>query len=361
MRSERIGLFIVSICLLALGVVMIYSVTSIRAYDTFGDSFYYVRRQLFFIFLGIISGFFILAFDYHYLQRYSRWFLLLALVLLMLVLIPKIGYEVGGARRWFRVGTFSFQPSEFAKLALIIYLADFLSRKNIRINLFWRGFMPAMAVIGIMVLLILLEPDLGTAIVTAGLGLVLLFVTGLRLAYLFFIGLCALPVLYFLIVLRPYRFKRIIAFLNPWSDRLGTGHQIIQSMIAIGSGGLWGVGLGHSLQKLYYLPAAHTDFIFSIIAEELGFMGVGVTLILFMVFFWIGFKITLKIKDAFGRFLSTGLLTLVAFEVVIHIGVATASLPTKGLPLPFVSYGGTNLLFNIITVALLLNLSKHGT
>ena len=339
---------------------MIYGVTSVRSHEIFGDSFYYVKRQLFFIFLGVISGIFVLCLDYHYLQRYSKLVILLALVSLVMVLIPGIGHRIGGARRWFKLGIFNFQPSEFAKLAIIIYLADLLSRKGIRINLFWRGFAPAIIVIIAMVFLILVEPDLGTAMVIAWLGVILLFVAGLRPAYFFSIIALAAPVFYFLIALKPYRLNRIITFLDPWADRLGSGHQIIQSMIALGSGGLWGIGLGHSLQKLYYLPAAHTDFIFSIIGEELGLMGTATVLVLFAIFFWIGLKITLKVKDAFGRFLSTGLLSLIALEVIIHIGVSTASLPTKGLPLPFISYGGTSLLVNIIATAIMLNISKNG-
>lgn len=361
MRSERINLFIVTTCLLAIGVVMVYGITGVRCFEAFGDSFYYVKRQLFFIFLGVLAGLFVLAVDYHKLQEYAKWFLILAIVLLALVLVPGVGHRIGGARRWFKISVFNFQPSEFTKLAIIIYLSDFISRKGIRISLFWKGFIPPMAVIGTAVSLILLEPDLGTAVVVAGLGGVLLFLGGINLRYIFSLIICSVPALFYLIVLKAYRFKRLSAFLDPWADRLGSGHQVIQSMITLGSGGLFGRGLGHSLQKLYYLPAAHTDFIFSVIGEELGFLGTTAVLFLFAVFFWIGFKITIKIKDTFGRFLSAGILIMMAFEVIIHIGVATASLPTKGLPLPFVSYGGTNLLFNIISVAILLNLSKNGT
>ncbi|MFH1856249.1 MAG: putative lipid II flippase FtsW [Candidatus Omnitrophota bacterium] len=361
MRTQRMILFMASVCLLALGIVMVYEVTGIRALEAFGDSFYYVKKQLFFIFLGLIFSLFILSVDYRYLQKHARWFFVLAVVMLALVLVPHISPKIGGARRWFRLGAFNFQPSEFAKLALIIYLSDLLSRKGARINLFWKGFVPAMAVLGTSVLLVLLEPDLGTAVVMSGLGLVLLFLAGIRLRYLLSLFICAVPSLFFLIVLKPYRFRRIVAFINPWADRLGAGHQIIQSIIAIASGGLFGTGLGHSLQKLYYLPAAHTDFIFSIIAEEFGLIGAAAVLGLFGAIFFAGFKIALKIKDVFGRFLCAGLLSLMAFEVVIHIGVTTACLPTKGLPLPFVSYGGTNLLFNMINIALLLNLSKNGT
>lgn len=361
MRSERIALFMVCTCLLALGVIMVYGITGVRCFEAFGDSFYYVKRQLFFIFLGAIAGLFVLAVDYHRLQKYAKWFLILSVIMLGLVLIPGIGHKIGGARRWFKLGVFNFQPSEFAKLAVIIYLSDFISRKGIRINLFWKGFVPAMAVIGAVVSLILLEPDLGTAVVVAGMGGVLLFLAGINLKYIFSLIICAVPALCSLILFKAYRFKRMTAFLDPWADRLGSGHQIIQSMITLGSGGLFGRGLGHSLQKLYYLPAAHTDFVFSVIGEELGFLGTSAVLFLFAAFFWLGFKITIKIKDTFGKFLSAGILSMMAFEIIVHIGVTTACLPTKGLPLPFVSYGGTNLLFNIISIALLLNLSKNGT
>lgn len=338
---------------------MVYGVTSVRSFHVYGDSFYYVKRQLFFMSAGMVLGVFVLWLDYRCLRKYARLFLILGLISLVLVLVPGIGYRAGGARRWFRLANLSFQPSEFAKLATIIYLSDFISRKGIRINLFWKGFVPAAAVVGTVVSLILLEPDLGTAFVVGAVSVILLFMGGLKLKYFFSAIGCFIPAFWLLIFLKPYRWRRIIAFFDPWSDRLGAGHQVIQSMITLGSGGLWGKGLGHSLQKLYYLPAAHTDFIFSIVAEELGLLGVFGILVLFGLFLFTGLKIVLALKDVFAQYLAAGLLSLIAIELIIHIGVTTASLPTKGLPLPFVSYGGTSLLFNIISVAILLNLSKN--
>lgn len=361
MRSERLSLILITACLLSLGVVMVYGITALRSFEFSGDPFYYVKRQLFFLILGIIAFFFVLSIDYHILQKYSKVFIFIALILLCAVLIPGIGSKIGGARRWFKLGVLNFQPSEFAKLAIIIYLADFLSRKGARGKLFLKDILPAGFVLGTIIILILLEPDLGTAVLTALVGAVLFFTAGLKPGYFVYMFISSLPVLYFLVVSKPYRFKRIISFFNPWDDRYGAGHQIIQSIIALGSGGLFGVGLGHSLQKLYYLPASHTDFIFSIIGEELGLLGTGGVLALFGGFLYLGYKIVMKTKDNFGRFLAGGILSLIGFEVIIHIGVTAAVFPTKGLPLPFVSYGGTNLLFNLISLGVLLNISKNGT
>lgn len=281
-----------------------------------------------------------------------------SVILLILVLVPHIGHETAGARRWFRIGPLNFQPSEFAKIAILVYLADFLSRKEKSVKSFMYGYLPPIMVLGLVLGLVLLEPDLGTAIAVSVVSVLMLFVGGVNTIYILASMLASIPVLYFLLFRVPYRRKRMVIFLNPWSDKRGAGFQIIQSFIAIGSGGLFGVGLGQSRQKLFYLPASHTDFIFSIIGEELGFLGAAAVVVLFMLFVWEGMKITFSAADNFGKLLSMGLVSLIALEAAINIGVTAGVLPTKGLPLPFISYGGTSLIFHLTAVGLLLNIAR---
>lgn len=252
----------------------------------------------------------------------------------------------------------SFQPSELAKVAVIIYMADFISRKENHITDFYRTFLPAMMVLGAFCLLVLAQPDLGTAVALLVIVFVMLFVAGVRVRHLAWVVMAAVPALYLLILREPYRRARIAAFLNPWADPKGAGFQIIQSQIALGSGGIFGVGLGRSMQKLFYLPAAHTDFIFSIIGEELGLLGAGLVILLFILFIFQAVKIAKSAADSFGYFLCVGIITLIAFEATINIGVSIGCLPTKGLPLPFISYGGSSLVFDMVGVGLLLNISR---
>ena len=240
----------------------------------------------------------------------------------------------------------------------MIYLADLLSRKEKTIRSFLHGYLPPVLVLGLVLGLVLLEPDLGTAIAISTVGMIMLFVSGVRPLYIFASILASIPALYMLLFRVPYRRKRMIIFLNPWSDKRGAGFQIIQSFIALGSGGLLGVGLGQSKQKLFYLPASHTDFIFSIIGEELGFLGAASVVVLFILFVWEGMKITFRAYGQFEKLLSMALVCLIALEAVINIGVTAGALPTKGLPLPFISYGGTSLIFHLTAVGLLLNIAK---
>jgi len=282
-------------------------------------------------------------------------------ILLVLVLVNTIGIEVWGARRWLRLGFFRFQPAEVAKLVALIYLASFVSRKKILIPSFKRGLLPPMLVCLGMSGLILLQPDLGNAIFLIIITLLILIIAGIKIRYLITMGLVSFPFIFFLIFCVPYRRDRIIAFLNPWDVSRGVGFQLVQSYLAFGSGGIFGVGLGMSKQKLFYLPASHTDFIFSIIGEELGFLGAFVVSALFFVLFFIGFKIALSKTDLFARILALGIVFNLSLQAVLNIAVTTGLIPTKGLPLPFISYGGTNLVVNMAQIALLLNISKNAT
>ena len=360
MRMVRINLFMVTVILISIGVVMIYSASGIYAAERYKDSLFFLKRHISFIVVGSALALGIMLSDYNYLRRFAKPMVAAALVLLVLVLIPHIGREVAGARRWFRFRFLSFQPSEFANLALVVYIADFICRKEAKIKSLFKGLFPAVAVLGVTALLILLQPDLGTTIALAAVVFIMLFVAGVPWRYLLFIFLGAGLMLYVLIVSEPYRMRRITAFLNPWADPRGSGFQIIQSQIAMGSGGIFGVGLGHSMQKLFYLPAAHTDFIFSIIGEELGLIGTAGVIILFLVFMRLSLKVIANARDRFGYFLSLGLVLLLSFKAIVNIGVSCGIMPTKGLPLPFISYGGSSFIFDMISVGLLLNIARVG-
>lgn len=360
LRNVRINLFSIAAVLVALGIVMIYSSSSIYAFEKYHDGFFFLKRHLFFILLGIFFIFLIMIEDYRKLRKFAHPLIFIAIILLILVLIPGIGREVSGARRWFRFKFLSFQPSEFANLALIIYLADFISRKESLIRSFRKGFAPALCMIGTISFLLLLQPDLGSAIALSAVALLMLYIAGTKPSYLFSLLLISIPFLYLLIFRVAYRRARILSFLNPWMDPQGSGFQLIQSQIALGSGKLFGVGLGHSRQKLFYLPAAHTDFIFSIIGEELGLFGTVGVVVLFMLLIYEGIKIIKNASDRFGYFLSLGIVLMFSFKALINIGVSCGLFPTKGLPLPFISYGGSSFVFDMISLGLLANIARTG-
>jgi len=359
-RNIRINLFSVTVVLICIGIVMIYSASSIYAWEKYSDGFFFLKRHLSFVFMGAFLTFLAMCYDYRKLKKLSKPILIVSFLLLILVLIPGVGREVAGARRWFRFRVFSFQPSEFANLAVIIYVADFISRKGEQIKAFMHGFMPPLLVLGLTVLLIIIQPDLGTTVALGAVIFIMLYIAGVRWDYLLSVILVSLPILCILILSAPYRRVRILAFLNPWMDPKGGGFQIIQSQVALGSGGVFGVGLGHSMQKLFYLPAAHTDFIFSIIGEELGLFGTIAVIILYMIFITLSLKIIKHAPDRFGYFLALGLLLMITLKAVINIGVSCALLPTKGLPLPFISYGGSSFIFDMISVGILMNIGRTG-
>jgi len=359
MYEIRRRIFFVTVILISIGIVMIYSASGVFAYEHFRNSSYYLKRHLFYLFLGSLIFFYILQWDYRRLRKYSKLLIIFSILLLVLVLVPGIGYSLGGARRWIRLGIFSFQPSEFAKFSLLVYTSDFLVRKRNLIKNNFYSLFPLILINALIAGLILLQPDMGTAFLLGLVLLLLLVVFGVDLRYIFNLILISLPILMIMVFSTPYRRKRILAFLNPWADPKGIGYQIVQSLIAFGSGGLLGRGLGQSRQKLLYLPASHTDFIFSILGEELGLLGTFSVLILFIIFFWEAFKIPFRINDEFGQSLSLGIIFVLAIEVLVNIGVTLGIFPTKGLPLPFISYGGSALIFNLVYVGLLLNIARE--
>ncbi len=359
MKESRVSLIIITSILIGVGIVMVYSSSAIYAAKLYKDSAFFLKRYLIYLAVGTIGGLLVMSIDYRDLRKYAKPLMVLTLVLLSMVLVPVFAKEAGGARRWLRVWRFTFQPVELAKIAIVVYIADFLSRKQSAIKTFFYGFLPPTLVIAAVFSLILLQPDLGSALLLATVVFLLFFVSGMRRSYLIITAFSSIPAVAILILSRPYRISRIATFLNPWVDSQGAGYQLIQSLIAIGSGGLFGVGLGLSRQKLFYLPAAHTDFIFSIIGEELGLLGTLSVVLLFILFIWQGMKITLKAQDLFGHLLSLGIVSMLAIQAIVNLGVSTGVLPTKGLPLPFISYGGSSLIFNMLGVALVLNVARE--
>jgi cell division protein FtsW len=338
---------------------MIYSTSAIFAQDKYDDSYYYLKRQALWIIFGLIGFSVALNIDYRDFRKYSMPILLISMFLLALVFVPGIGRAAGGARRWIKVGAFSFQPSELAKLAVILFLADRLTVRRRHIGRFWRALLFPLLLTCLVMGLVILQPDLGTTILIALISAILLFSTGVPLKLLFPAVLAAVPAVYLLVFSSSYRARRITAFLNPWADPEGAGFQIIQSFIALGSGGIGGMGLAQSRQKFYYLPAAHTDFIFSIIGEELGFAGAIIILGLFLVIFIVGMRLARGAPDFFGFLLGIGIVSIISLQALINIAVVTGSLPTKGLPLPFISFGGSSMLFNLVAIGVLMNIGRQ--
>ncbi|HQP10515.1 MAG TPA: putative lipid II flippase FtsW [Candidatus Omnitrophota bacterium] len=358
MRDIRISIAVIVTLLISLGIIMIYSASGIYALQELGDKTYYLGRHILFLCIALLAALGTMAIDYRILKQAAKPLLIVAIVLLVLVLVPGIGRASFGARRWFKIGFFNFQPSEFAKLVILVYLADFLSRKQNKIRNFWEGFFPLIMVLCVLCALIVKQPDLGNSFLIAIMILIMMFVAGARILHLSCLALSGVPLLVFLVVSESYRLRRIIAFIDPWKDAQGVGFQLSQSQIALGSGGIFGVGLGQSVQKLFYLPAAHTDFILSIVGEELGLLGTLAVVILFSALIWQGARIVKRTTEPFGYFLAFGIVMLIGLQAVINIGVSIGAFPTKGLPLPFVSYGGSALIFNMIAVALLMNISR---
>jgi cell division protein FtsW len=344
------------LALVAIGSVEIYSSSAVYAVQRFGSSTHFLVRQGIYVALGLTAMLVAVEIDY---RRYRRWtytILFGAVALLGLVLLA--GVRINAATRWFHLGPLSFQPVEVAKLALLLYLASSLARKQEKVRTFTVGFMPHLAVLGVMMMLLLKQPDLGSCIVLGATTLLMLFIAGAKLSYILLAVLAAAPLVYHNVVSTEWRLRRILAYLDPWTYRRDTGYQITESLISIGSGGMTGLGLGDGKGKLFYLPEAHSDFILSSIGEELGFVGLGAVLALFIVVIWRGVRAALGARDAFGAYLAAGLTVMFAIQAAINAGVVLGALPAKGLTLPFVSYGGTSLIVSMFFVGLLLNIAK---
>lgn len=344
--------------LVALGVVMVFSAGTAFAAKQYGDWLFFLKREAIYASLGLVVFAAAIRIDYSHYRRVVYPLLFLSLALLVAVLF--FGTRVAGAIRWFRLGPLSFQPSELAKFALALYLAHLLARKRETVRAFSAGFLPPLAVTGVIMGLLLLEPNLGDAVIIGVTALALLFVAGTRTSYILLAVLLAAPIGWkFLIAGEPYRMKRMLAFLYPFELRRTFGYQLFESMVSVGSGGVAGLGLGQGRQKLFFLPEAHTDFILAVIGEELGFAGIIAVLLLFTVVVWRGYVAAARARDLYGSYLAFGIATLLGLSALVNMGVVLGLLPTKGLPLPFVSYGGTSLVVCLGMAGVLANISAR--
>jgi cell division protein FtsW len=345
--------------LMFLGMGIIFSASNVMAYANYADPFYFLKRQAMYGVLALGSLFIGWKVDYHRYQRLVYLFLFLSLLGLILVFIPGIGSKVRGAARWIHLGPFTLQPSEFAKIAVVIFLSYSFSRKQEKMQHFSIGFLPHMLVSGIFIGLIFIETDFGTAMTLAAIVFTMLFVGGTRLTHIF-LSLSAVVALATAAVLKdPKKFARILSFLDPEKHRADVGYQLYQSLLAIGSGNFWGLGLGQSRAKLFYLPDSHTDFILAIFSEEMGFVGFLLVMALFVTLVVRGLRLSLKAPDTFGSYLALGLTLVIGLPAAINMGVVSGILPTKGLSLPFLSYGGSSLMASMLAVGILLNISSQ--
>ena len=351
--------FVCVYSLVAIGVVMTYSASAIYAEKVYRDPQFLLIRQSIYALAGTVLLFMTASIPADFWQKNARGLVLSAIVFLGLVFVPGIGHLAGGAQRWIGMGIINFQPAEFAKLSVCIYLSDYLSRKAKDIK---KGsllvFIPPLLIVALMSGLLLMQPDLGSCAFISLITGILFFLAGFRLFYVGTGIAVALPVFYFLVIRVPYRLSRVTAYLNPWDDPQGSGFQMIQSLLAFGLGGVQGVGLGQSTQKLFYLPSGYNDFIFSITAEELGLVGVLVILALYLCIFISGMRMAAKADNDFKRLLISALTLMIVFQALVNMMVATGLVPTKGLPLPFLSYGGTSLVINLMGTGLLLSLDR---
>ena len=359
LKSDHV-LFIATILLVALSVVMVYSASAPVALSRYGQASFFVIRQTMWAALGLPMLWFLMKLDYRTYREPVFVWSCLGLVTLALVAV-LFSAPVNNARRWFGMAGIGVQPSEFAKLAAIIFIAAILERRMHRIDDLTYSLLPIGIVVAALVGLILLEPDFGTSMSLILIASAMVFAAGLNYRYIFGALLAALPAVYIIAMGASYRRRRLLAFLNPWDDPLGDGFQIIQSLIAVGTGGVWGRGLMNGVQKLFYLPEPHTDFIYSVISEELGLVGATAVILCFSIITWRGMRAALRAPDSFGAFLAVGLTTMIAVQALVNISVVLGLMPTKGIPLPFVSAGGSSLLVNLIGMGILLNVSQHAS
>ncbi|MFH1980780.1 MAG: putative lipid II flippase FtsW [Pseudomonadota bacterium] len=351
-----IGLLFPVLFLVGIGIVMVYSASSAMAIKRFGSDYYFLKKQAMFSLAGVVALVACRHIPYRLYRPLSYPLLLVALCLLLAVPLTGLGVSVGGAARWLRIGPFSLQPAEAARVAMVIYLSYSMSKKIDRLDEFTIGFVPHVIVLGIFTAVISAQPDFGAIVILAALTYIMLFIGGVRTWHLIASLLLLAPMAYLYMISAAYRISRLVSFLNPWDYATKEGYQTVHSLMAFGSGGLWGTGIGKGVQKLFYLPEPHTDFIFSVIGEELGLVGVMIILILYGLIIWRGLHIASTARDHFGSFLASGLTIGLALQICVNIGVTMGLLPTKGLTLPFLSYGGTSLVVSMACIGILLNI-----
>jgi len=344
-----------TLVLLGIGIVMVYSASMVVA-QKFGDPYFFTKRQLIFALLGVGSMYAMMNIDYWVWKKWANVGYMASIASLILVLI--VGVEVNGTKGWLGIGSFGIQPGEFAKFGVVAFMARWLSENQKQIVLFKKGLVPALAIPAVCFALLMLQPDFGMGVVLMGTAIVMIFAAGARISHFAWFGLIGIAGFVGLIVSAPYRMKRITAFLDPWSAPLEGGYQIIQSLLAIGPGGLLGLGLFEGRQKYAYLPEPYNDFIFSIVAEELGFVGGTLVLLLFLLLLWRGMRVAITAPDLFGNLLALGIIGMIGIQVVLNVGVVTGMFPVTGLTLPFLSYGGSSLTLMLTGVGVLLNISR---
>jgi cell division protein FtsW len=349
-----------SLVLLGIGLLTLSSASTALSYTRFHNNYYYFIRQFL---LGAVPGLILMylfsRIDYHFWQKIAPFLILVGLGLLVAVLVPHIGFKVGGARRWINFGSFLFQPTEFVKLAVIFYLASWYDKRHEHVHDLYYGFLPSLAIVGLTAGLIILQPDIGTMLVLALIAAVMFFIGGVKMRYIYATAAIALLVLWILVKAAPYRGERFLAFLNPSADSQGISYQVNQALIGIGDGGLLGLGFGQSQQKYSYLPEPIGDSIFAIMSEELGFIRVCLILLLFLFFAYRGFKIARMAPDTFGKLTATGITAWLTLQALINIGGITGMIPLTGIPLTFISYGSTALSINLASIGILLNISRY--
>jgi len=358
-RQPDYFILLFALILLSIGITMVFSISSVVGYNTFNDSFYFIKRHLFSLIFGFFLAIGAYSVDLSFYKKIAPWTIIVSPVLLILTYIPFFSVTSGGSSRWVNIFGLSFQPSEVVKVLMIIYLANAIVNKKEEIKDFFFGLMPLLSVVGLITLMILKSPDLGSTIIILTTSLFMLFVGGSSVWSLGAVSVVGIRVTTWLIWRTPYQKDRFLAFLNPWADPLGKGFHLVQSLIAIGSGGFWGVGLGQSTQKFSYLPQQFTDFIYSIICEELGLVGGIAILVIFILLVSRGFRIAYLTNDRFVQLLAAGISFLLLLQAILNIMVATSMVPPTGLTLPFISYGGSSLVSSLVMVGVLANLSRR--
>lgn len=359
LEGYDIIVLMMAVILTCFGVVMVYSASSVMAAKRFHDGFFFLKRQSLYALIGFTGMGLAMHVDYHVWKKYAVPLFLGTFVLLLLVFVPGIGGTAKGASRWIRLPGFNFQPSELAKVALIMYMAYSLEKRQDKLKQFTTGFLPYMLILGMFIVVLLAQHDMGAALTMFAVAIMMLFAAGTKVQYILGMGLVALPGVCYLVFTKAYRMRRITAFLDPWQDPTDAGFQIIQSWLALGTGGFFGQGLGEGKQKLFYLPEAHTDFILSVLGEEMGFIGVIVIASMFLLLVQRSIRVAIAAEDSFGRFLAFGISVLLGLEAFINMAVVTGLLPTKGIALPFLSYGGSSLIITLCAVGVLLNVSTR--
>ncbi len=347
-----------AVMLIIIGTVMVFSSSAIMAGERYNNMYFFIFRRFIWVILGSFVFVMGLKVDYKKWVKLSRLALPLVLILCILVLVPVIGHSVGGARRWIRLGGVGFQPSELVKIVVVFYLASVLDRKFSKVKDSFKEIIPPLVIVSIIIILIYNQPDFGSAAIIFLITGVMLFLGGVKFKKIFIGLISIIPFIVYALLNYQYRRERLFSFLNPFEDMYDTGYQLAHSIIALGDGGIKGVGLGAGYQKLFFIPEVHTDFVFAIVGQEMGFIGTIFVILLFAVFSFRGFRISIKQKEFIGKLIAAGLVFLIIIQAILNMGVVSGCLPTKGLPLPYLSFGGTSLISNMFALGVLLNISK---